>query len=110
MRMDNSSYLSERSLIIAQWQKNLGSLHGSVTPTTNALKAPSKGRSGPSRHAILAARDAVYAAARERHPTRWSGPTRDWSPIGAVTLNPERDAVVAAAAGEANKQLSPTGT
>ena len=55
-------------------------------------------------HAILAARDAVYAAARECHPTRWSGPTRDWSPIGAVTLNPERDAVIAAAAGEANKQ------
>jgi transposase InsO family protein len=54
-------------------------------------------------HAILAARDAVYAAARARHPTRWSGPTRDWSPIGAVTLNPERDAVIAAAAGEANR-------
>jgi putative transposase len=55
-------------------------------------------------HRILAARDAVYAAARERHPTRWSGPTRDWSPIGAVTLNPERDAVIAAAAGEADKR------
>jgi transposase-like protein len=45
-----------------------------------------------------------HAAARERHPTRWSGPTCDWSPIGAVTLNPEQDAVIAAAAGEANKQ------
>lgn len=40
----------------------------------------------------------------EAHPTRWSGPTRDWSPIGAVTLNPERDAVIAAAAGEADKR------
>ncbi len=55
-------------------------------------------------HAILAARDAVYAAARERHPARWSGPIRDWSPIGAVTLNPERDAVIATATGEANRQ------
>lgn len=55
-------------------------------------------------HAILAARDAVYAAARERHPTRWSGPLRDWSPIGAVTLNPERDAVIATAVRETNRQ------
>lgn len=47
-------------------------------------------------HAILAARSEVYARAQQRHPARWSGNTRDWSPIGAVTLNPERDAVVRA--------------
>jgi hypothetical protein len=46
-------------------------------------------------HAILAARHALYANARARHPARWTGPTRDWSPITAVTLNPEREAVVA---------------
>ena len=34
--------------------------------------------------------------ARERNPARWSGSTRDWSPIGPVTLNPERDSVVSA--------------
>ncbi len=45
-------------------------------------------------HAILAARHEVYVQARERNPARWSGCTRDWSPIGAVTLNPERDSVV----------------
>jgi putative transposase len=45
--------------------------------------------------AILAARHALYTSARERHPARWSGNTRNWSPIGAVTLNPERDSVVA---------------
>jgi hypothetical protein len=33
----------------------------------------------------------------ERNPQRWSGPTRNWTAIGAVTLNPERDAVVRAA-------------
>ena len=38
---------------------------------------------------------ALYTSARERHPARWSGNTRNWSPIGAVTLNPERDSVVA---------------
>ena len=47
--------------------------------------------------AILAARHQVYTQARERNPARWSGDTRDWTPIGAVTLNPERDSVVAMA-------------
>ncbi len=46
-------------------------------------------------HAILAARHALYANARARHPARWTGHTRNWSPIIAVTLNPEREAVVA---------------
>ena len=45
-------------------------------------------------HAILAARHALYTQARERNPARWSGETRNWSPVGAVTLNPERDSVV----------------
>jgi putative transposase len=45
-------------------------------------------------HAILEARHAVYVAAQERNPARWSGPTRDWTPAGPVTLNPERDCVV----------------
>ena len=48
-------------------------------------------------HAILAARDALYAQARERNPARWSRDTRDWTPVGAVTLNPERDTAVAMA-------------
>lgn len=47
-------------------------------------------------HSILAARHALYATARELNPARWSGKTRNWSPIGAVTLNPERDCVVKA--------------
>ena len=40
----------------------------------------------------------LYVQARERHPARWSRDIRNWSPVGAVTLNPERDAVVSAAA------------
>ena len=46
---------------------------------------------------VLAARHALYQQAREANPRRWSGPTRNWTPIGAVTLNPERDSVVTAA-------------
>ncbi len=45
-------------------------------------------------HAILAARHALYIKAREQNPARWSRGTRDWSPIGAVTLNPERDCII----------------
>ena len=47
---------------------------------------------------ILAARHEVYIQARKRNPARWSGDTRNWTPIGAVTLNPERDTVVVEAA------------
>jgi len=39
--------------------------------------------------ALLAHRDRVYAAANARHPERWSGATRDWSPILTVRLNPQ---------------------
>ncbi len=45
-------------------------------------------------HVILAARHEVYEQARQRHPARWRRHTRNWQPVGAVTLNPERDAVV----------------
>jgi len=48
-------------------------------------------------HAILAARHELYVQARELNPARWSRDTRNWTPIGAVTLNPERDSVVAMA-------------
>jgi len=43
---------------------------------------------------ILRVRHELYAKAREANPRRWSGSTRDWTPVAAVTLNPEREAVV----------------
>jgi len=39
--------------------------------------------------ALLRKRVDVYAAAKTRHPERWSGATRDWEPIHEVHLNPE---------------------
>ena len=39
---------------------------------------------------LLAARHQVYQRARAARPERWSGKTRNWSPIGSVWLNPER--------------------
>jgi putative transposase len=64
---------------------------------------PGQRHAGEDR-AILVARHALYIKARERNPARWSGATRNWSPIGAVTLNPERDSVVAAHSTTSNKQ------
>jgi len=43
---------------------------------------------------ILLQRDRLYRAAKLEKPSRWSGRTRNWSPIGAVALNPERDEVI----------------
>ncbi|WP_425611719.1 IS3 family transposase [Xanthomonas cucurbitae] len=42
--------------------------------------------------AILAARADVYREAAMRHPSRWRGrATRNWTPVGAVWLNPDND-------------------
>lgn len=38
--------------------------------------------------ALLDLRRQLYAAARARHPERWSGPIRHWEPVSAVCLNP----------------------
>jgi transposase InsO family protein len=37
---------------------------------------------------LLAGRRRVYASARHRTPRRWTGAVRNWSPVGAVALNP----------------------
>ncbi|MHC8400965.1 IS3 family transposase [Pseudomonas sp. MDT1-17] len=42
-------------------------------------------------HQILARRHELYQRARKKSPERWSGQTRNWEPIGAVMLNPDRE-------------------
>jgi len=37
---------------------------------------------------ILARRRRLYELARKTHPERWTGATRDWTPVHSVTLNP----------------------
>jgi len=54
--------------------------------------------------AILAARHALYTRARALNPARWSGATRNWSPIAAVTLNPERDSIITVHSADNNIQ------
>lgn len=53
-------------------------------------------RSG-SRLSVRIARDIWIPRVAVANPRRWSVATRDWTPRGAVTLNPERDAVINAA-------------
>jgi hypothetical protein len=54
---------------------------------------------------ILAKRHDLYIRARTLNPARWSGHTRNWSHVGVVTLNPERDSVVAAHLRSIDSQL-----
>jgi putative transposase len=51
---------------------------------------PAQRHAGQDR-SLVEARHALYQEARRRNPRRWSGSTRNWTPIGAVTLNPEPD-------------------
>jgi hypothetical protein len=57
---------------------------------------PAQRHAGQDR-ALLAARHEIYQRARQNAPRRWSRSTRNWTPVDAVTLNPERDSVVQAA-------------
>jgi putative transposase len=57
---------------------------------------PGQRHAGQDRR-VLTARHALYQEARERNPRRWSGSTRNWTPVTAVTLNPERDMLIQAA-------------
>ena len=65
--------------------------------------SPNQRHAGDDRD-ILTARHALYQQAKQRHPVRWSGNTRDRSCIGVATLNPERETVVNMAARDRNGQ------
>jgi hypothetical protein len=41
-------------------------------------------------HELLAARHNLYLAAQAANPRSWTRNTRNWTTIGAVTLNPEK--------------------
>ena len=62
--------------------------------------SPAQRHAGEDR-AILQARHEIYRQARARNPRRWARNTRNWNPITAVTLNPERDEVIQTATEEA---------
>lgn len=41
--------------------------------------------------AVLEERARIYERAKRKHPNRWSRGTRDWTPTGAVFLNPKQE-------------------
>jgi putative transposase len=55
--------------------------------------SPAQRHAGADR-GILARRHTLYLNAREANPRRWTRHTRNWDPIVAVTLNPEKESVV----------------
>jgi len=65
--------------------------------------SPAQRHAGQDR-AILAARHELYTQMKAANPRRWSRHTRNWTPIAAVTLNPERDSIVHAAVHEEKKR------
>jgi transposase InsO family protein len=71
--------------VFVRWY-NTGHLHSAIRFVT-----PDDRHAGRD-VALLAARHAVYAAARAERPDRWSGTTRNWAPIPTVSLNPGRPA------------------
>ena len=75
---------------LVQWSDH-GHRHSGIRYVTPEQRHT--GQDGP----VLAARHAVYQDARQRNPQRWSGPTRNWTPVGGVTLNPERNIIIRAA-------------
>ena len=56
-------------------------------------------------HGVLEARHELYTRARAANPRRWSGATRNWTPLGPVTLNPEREAVIDAGIVRPDKRM-----
>ena len=54
--------------------------------------SPNERHSGKDQQ-VMAKRKAVYAKAKARHPSRWSGNTRNWELPDYVCLNPERQSV-----------------
>lgn len=73
-----------------QWYNHVHR-HGAIRYVT-----PAERHAGAD-HAILRARHDLYERAQRQTPARWSRRTRNWTPIAAVTLNPERDATILAA-------------
>jgi transposase InsO family protein len=64
---------------------------------------PAERHAGADR-TILAARHDLYQQARRQMPARRTRRTRNWTPIAAVTLNPEKDTTIQTATGQ--NQLS----
>jgi putative transposase len=66
---------------------------------------PAQRHAGHDRE-ILASRHALYLEARAANPRRWTAHTRNWQPIAAVTLNPERESIIDAAMSEVRGMVS----
>lgn len=78
--LDAREWVSE----FAQWY-NEGHRHSQIRFVTPAQRHRGEDAT------ILKAREQVYKHAKEKNPGRWSGAIRNWTLIGSVALNPERE-------------------
>ena len=70
---------------------HLAADHGARSVSHSAIRyvTPDERHHGRDR-AVLATRHELYQRARRANPERWSGSTRNWSPVALVVLNGER--------------------
>jgi len=99
---DRPEFLAKGFIDLAaarEWETNFVRWYN-VEHRHNGIRyvSPARRHAGDD-HAILPARHEPYGQARALNPARWSRDTRSWTPIGAGTLNPERDSVLAMATG-----------
>ncbi len=55
-------------------------------------------------HQILTARHHLYLEAQAANPRRWTRNTGNWTPIGTVTLNPEKQVLIKTESSNQDKQ------
>lgn len=72
-------------LSFVHWYNNLH-LHSGIRFVTPAQ------RHNNEDNKVLTARDNIYQEAKRKNPSRWSGNTRNWTPIQQVYLNPNKKA------------------
>lgn len=79
-RMDAQTWVKS----FADWYNN-DHLHSAIRFVTPNMRHT--GNEGKT----LAKRASLYAKARAARPERWSSKTRNWTPVGPVWLNPEKE-------------------
>lgn len=72
------------------WVRDFIRWYNYQPPQSYPLRDPAQRHRGEDKE-VLARCHVLYQQTRNQHPRRWSGATRNWQPIGVVTLNPERE-------------------
>jgi len=72
-----------------QWVERFVALAQHRAPSQRPSVCHARQRHAGAHVAILVRRRVLYERAQRRTPERWSGQTRNWTPIDTVVLNPQ---------------------